>query len=266
MRLSNSKWLFYHPEISAGEWRSDQLARWYWSNPCWCITAIILFVYDSIDQGWSCVYAALFGIFGHFWSTCEVLLNSLFIWIITSVAHSQFSASRCTLWAERVLLLLLWEIPPQGLITTRQIVSAPQNRTDSEWMEQTGLFSPYIITKWWLCMWEVALNRKITTPTITLSAQLSGLSQSRGDLEQQSSLLHCIWNGRKFSPLPPFPVVVFKRSSALGWIALQWHHPCLKKIQRLHEWRCEEDNTPVSFSEPYVGYIPASRSAELNAL
>lgn len=74
MRLSNGKWLFYHPEISAGEWRSDQLAYWYWSNPCWCITAIILFVYDSIDQGWSslCVIWYFWTFLKYVWSFTEL--------------------------------------------------------------------------------------------------------------------------------------------------------------------------------------------------
>ena len=153
-------------------------------------------------------------LFGIFWSFCRTCDLSVYL----SLAHSQCSASHCALWGERVLLLV-WEIPPQGLITTRQIVSAPQNRTDSEWMEQTGLFSPYIITKWWLCMWEVALNRKITTPTITLSAQLSGLSQSRSDLEQQSSLLQTVsGTGGNSARFPPF--LLYFSNDHLHWAGL----------------------------------------------
>lgn len=70
-----------------------------------------------------------------------------------------------------ISVLLLWEIPPQGLITTCQMVPAPKNRTGSEWMEQTSPFSPYIFTKWWQCMSEFFLNRKITMPTKMRSAQ-----------------------------------------------------------------------------------------------
>lgn len=156
---------------------------------------IQIYFYSTRDVvcGWSCLqkkHIMLFCIFWHF----EEPLNfywTPFILIIIKMATSLSSVSYCT---RREWVLPQWEIPPQGLITTCQIVPAPKNRTGSKWMEQTGLFSPCIFTTRWLYMSEFFLSRKITAPIKLLSAQPIDLTWSHSDLEQQCPLLYCSWN------------------------------------------------------------------------
>lgn len=66
--------------------------------------------------------------------------NSMLMWIMFII----MSPLSCDLRGKWVLLL--WEIPPQGVITTCQTVPAPRNRADSKWMEQNSLIFPFIFT------------------------------------------------------------------------------------------------------------------------
>lgn len=98
-------------------------------------------------------YSVIF-YFPTFRRTREILLDSLCIEMIIKTAHSPSSVDFCTCDRRNEWVLRLWGLPPQGLITTCQIVPAPQNRTADEWMEQTGPFSPYTFREWWLWMWH----------------------------------------------------------------------------------------------------------------
>lgn len=69
MRLSNSKWLFYYPEISAGEWRSDHLALRYWSNP-------------NVDQRKKFMIQSTMG--GVLYKQCYLAFSEVFVEPVTS--------------------------------------------------------------------------------------------------------------------------------------------------------------------------------------